>query len=117
MTALTLLVSEDWSHKLVMATVDFGIVAIAAAMLMCILRLIIGPHLADRAMAVDTLGLTLIGLVILLTIRLQTLMFFDGVLVLALLSFAGMVAMAQYIARPHLRKMARSGESKGAQVP
>jgi len=45
----------------------------------------------------------LIGLVILLSIRLQTVAVIDGVLVRSLLGFAGTVAMAQYIARPHLK--------------
>lgn len=97
--------TATWSHALVMWTVDLGMVVSAAGMLMCILRLLLGPHLADRALAVDTLGTMLIGLVVLFTIRQQTLMFFDGVLVLALLSFAGTVAMAQFIARPHLRRL------------
>ena len=35
----------------------------------------------------------MIGIVILLSIRLQTLMFFDGILVLSLLAFAGTVAV------------------------
>ena len=107
MTSLTLLAVErasDWTDKLVMAGVDVGIVVIAFAMLLCIIRLVRGPHLADRALAVDTLGLMLIGMVILLSMRLKTLMFFDSILVLSLLAFAGTVAMAQYIARPHLRR-------------
>ena len=95
--------TPTWSDALVMGTVDVGIVVLVLAMGLCMVRLIKGPHLADRALAVDTFALVLIGLVVLLTIRLKTLMFFDGILVLALLSFAGTVAMAQYIARPHLQ--------------
>ena len=71
---------------------------------MCIYRLLRGPHLADRALATDTLAVNLIGLVTLLTMRLKSPLFVDGILVLSLLGFAGTVAMARYIARPHVRK-------------
>lgn len=92
------------THTAVQWTVMLGIAVIAAGMLGCIYRLIRGPHLADRAMAVDTLGIQLIGLVVLLGFHIQTGSFTDGILVLSLLAFAGTVAMAQYIARPHLRR-------------
>ncbi len=85
-------------------TVDIGIALIVLSMFLCILRLLISKHLADRALAVDTLGVELIGLVILLGMRFETGVFIDGILVLSLLSFAGTVAMAQYIGRPHFRK-------------
>ena len=83
--------------------IDLSIIIIAIGMLLCVIRLLRSPHLADRALAADTLGVELIGLVILLGMRFMTGAFIDGILVLSLLSFAGTVAMAQYIARPHLR--------------
>ena len=84
-------------------TIDLGIVVIVFGMLLCVIQLLRSPHLADRALAADTMGVELIGLVILLGMRFMTGAFIDGVLVLSLLSFAGTVAMAQFIARPHLR--------------
>jgi multicomponent K+:H+ antiporter subunit F len=79
--------------------VDFGILVIVLGMFLCIARLLRGPHLADRALAVDTIAIHLIGLVILLTLRLNSLVLFDGALVLSLLGFAGTIAIAQYIVR------------------
>lgn len=109
MIALPLPVLGLWSAESVdaalQAVVHAGFVIIFVGMLMCVYRLIRGPHLADRALAVDTLGIQLIGLVLLLSMHIGTLEFIDGVLILSLLSFAGTVAMAQYIARPHLREM------------
>jgi hypothetical protein len=60
--------------------------------------------LLDRALALDTIAIHLIGLVILLTIRFGSLVFFDGALILSLLGFAGTIAVAQYIGRMHLRR-------------
>jgi multicomponent K+:H+ antiporter subunit F len=92
-----------WHARLVELTTELGIVLITGGILLCLYRLVRGPHLADRALALDTIAIHLIGLVILLTLRLDSLVLFDGVLVLSLLGFAGTVAVAQYIARPHLR--------------
>jgi multicomponent K+:H+ antiporter subunit F len=56
-----------------------------------------GPSLADRVTAADTLALEVIGLVIVLAIRLETTIFFDAALVVAIVGFASTVAFAQYI--------------------
>lgn len=93
-------------------TIDICIVLTAVGMLMCVIRLLRSPHLADKALAADTLGVELIGLVILMGMRFATDAFIDGILVLSLLSFAGTVAMAQYIARPHLRHQQMKGDEK-----
>lgn len=92
-------------------TIDVCILLAVFGMLLCVIRLLRSPHLADRALAADTLGVELIGVVILMSMRFGTDAFIDGILVLSLLSFAGTVAMAQYIARPHLRhKPVKSNE-------
>lgn len=95
--------------------VNIGIFVLAFGMLLAIFRLVVGPHLADRSLAVDTLGVLLIGLVALFVLRYDAIGFVDGMLVLSLLSFAGTVALAQYIARPHLRKKAsrQQDQAKG----
>ena len=103
--------ASTWHGLLVEWTVEISIVCITLAMFFCVYRLLQGPHLTDRALAVDTLAVKLIGLVILLMIRSRTPWFLDGVLVLSLLSFAGTVAMAQHIARPHLTGKGRENES------
>ena len=95
---------STWHSELVQWTVQFAIVAIVAGMMICIFRLLRGPHLVDRALAVDIIAIQLVGLVILLTLSMGSLVLIDGILVLSLLSFAGTVAMAQFIARPHLKR-------------
>jgi len=106
---LTFHLAVSWHANALAWTAELGIVLIAAGMLMCIYRLLRGPHLADRALAVDTLSVQLIGLVLLLEIVRPMAWFLDGVLVLSLLGFAGTVAMSQYIARPLLKKARGNG--------
>jgi len=79
--------------------VDMGIVAVAVAFVMCLWRLLRGPTLADRSLGGDTLSMQVVGLAILLTIRMRTLMFFDAVLIISILGFASTLAFAQFIAR------------------
>ena len=90
---------------LVAYTVDFGIAVAFVGMVICLARILRGPHLADRALAADALMTHLVGLVLLFTIRAETLLLFDGVLVLSLLGFVTTVAAAQYIARPNVRRL------------
>ena len=88
---------------LVQFVAGVGIVVLIAGLLMCLYRVIKGPTLADRGVAIDAMGTQVLGLVIVLTLRGGELVFVDGMLVLALLSFAGTVAIAQFTARPFVR--------------
>ncbi len=77
-----------------------GLIALIIGIGLCLYRLVRGPTLADRGVAVDAMGVQVLGLVIILTLRGGEILFIDGMLVLALLSFAGTVAIAQFVARP-----------------
>lgn len=79
--------------------VDFGIVALSLAFVMCLYRLLRGPTLADRGLAGDTISMQVVGIAILLTIQMRTVMFFDAVLIISILGFASTLAFAQFIAR------------------
>ena len=92
----------------------FGIFTMAGGIALCLLSIIRGPTLADRALAADVISIQLIGLVILLTIRSGSLLLIDGMLVLALLGFAGTIAAAQFIARPHVQKDLEAEEAAKA---
>ena len=97
--------AATWSEELLIWAVEIGLASVAISMVLCISRLVRGPHLADRALAADTLAIELIGFVVLLMVRLKSGVFIDSVLVLSLLSFAGTVAMAQYIGRNHFQRI------------
>lgn len=94
---------------LVRYTMDLGIVVVFAGMLLCVARLLRGPHLADRALAADTLATHLMTVLVLFTMRSGTLLLFDGVVVLALLGFLTTVAFSQHILRSYARR-ARDSE-------
>jgi multicomponent Na+:H+ antiporter subunit F len=64
-----------------------------------IYRIIKGPSPADRVIALDTVGITIIGLVAVLSILLQTSAFLEVILLIGILAFIGTVAFAKFIER------------------
>lgn len=90
---------EIAAEDLLFFIVDIGIVTLAIGFCMCLLRLVKGPTLADRGLASDTLAMQVVGIAILLTIRMRTLVFFDAALIISILGFASTLAISQYIAR------------------
>ncbi len=85
-----------------------GIVVICGSIALCLIRIVIGPTLADRGAALDVIGVQLVGIIILLTIRTGSFLFVDGILIVSLLAFAGTIAVAQFIARPYMRRAAEA---------
>ena len=81
------------------AALDLALAAVAMAMLICGWRLLRGPELTDRLLALDTLYINVVALVILLGIRLQTGLLFEAALIVAMLGFVSTVALARYLTR------------------
>jgi multicomponent K+:H+ antiporter subunit F len=77
----------------------FAFVAVGLAMLICAVRLVRGPELPDRVLALDTLYINLVALVVLLGIRFGTELYFEAALLIALLGFASTVALSRYLTR------------------
>lgn len=60
-------------------------------------RLVIGPTLADRVVALDGLIITLVGAIALNAARTESDLFVDAVVVIALVGFVGTAAAARFI--------------------
>lgn len=78
-------------------SVRLGLYVMCAGLILCLIRLVKGPELADRVLAADLLSLHVVGLVILLTIYIGDLVFFDAAMVVAIIGFVSTVGFAQYI--------------------
>ena len=63
----------------------------------CLLRLIKGPTVFDRIVALDLISTQLIAVIGTLSIFLQTAYFLEVILVITLLVFVGTVAYAKYL--------------------
>jgi multicomponent K+:H+ antiporter subunit F len=82
----------DWA-------LNFAFVAVGLALLLCAWRLLRGPEVTDRVLALDTMYINVVALVILFGMRFGTELFFEAALIIALLGFASTVALARYLSR------------------
>lgn len=79
--------------------VTLSLVLVAAAMVMSFWRLLRGPSLPDRILALDTLYINTIALLILYGIHLGSPLYFEGALFIAVMGLVGTVAACKYLLR------------------
>ncbi len=77
--------------------IAFALVSAAAAL--SFWRLLRGPSAPDRILALDTLYINTIALLVLLGIHLGSALYFEAVLLIALMGFVGTVALCKYLLR------------------
>lgn len=77
----------------------FGFGALALALAMNLWRLIKGPGVADRILALDTMVINVIGLIVLAGIAGGSGTSFEAALLLAMVGFVGTVAYAKFLLR------------------
>jgi len=70
---------------------------IAAAIILCLLRMLKGPTAPDRAVAVDTIATVTTALLVLLGSIFERYVYLDVALVYAVLTFIGSVAIARFL--------------------
>ena len=78
------------------------LIAVTMSMLLCLIRLIIGPSIVDRLLALDTLFLNAICLIIILGIYWASTSLFEGALLVAMLGFVSTAALARYFTSGHV---------------
>ena len=84
---------------IVQLAMDFALVAVSLAILLCLWRLLYGPERTDRVLALDTLYMNAVALAILLGLRLGTSLLFEAALLIAMLGFVGTVALSRFLCR------------------
>lgn len=79
--------------------VHAALIMVSSALFIALIRLVRGPTLPDRVVAVDLIGATSVCLMILGAIASREPAFLDAAVVIALLGFLGTVAYARYAER------------------
>ncbi|MFC6051895.1 K+/H+ antiporter subunit F [Acinetobacter sp. Ac_877] len=77
-------------------------IAITISMFLCLVRLIMGPSIVDRLLALDTLFLNSICLIVVLGIYWASTSLFEGALLVAMLGFVSTTALARYFTSGHV---------------
>jgi len=75
------------------------LVIIGVALVLTMSRLIIGPDLPDRILALDTLYINAIAMLVLFGVWLGSSLYFEAALLIAVMGFIGTVAVAKYLLR------------------
>lgn len=74
-----------------------ALVLLGLALLVSVVRIIIGPTLADRVLALDLMTVVAMGFVGALAIRTGQILYLDIAIALALLGFLATIALARYV--------------------
>lgn len=83
--------------------VTFAYICLGVALVMVAFRLVLGPTLSDRVVALDMLSFVAVGVIAVYTVATGSAVMLDAALVLALIAFLGTVAFARYVERSFAR--------------
>lgn len=85
--------------NLLATVLPWAIGGFALALLLSAWRLLRGPGLPDRILALDTMYVNALALLVLLGIRLDTALYFEAALLIAMLGFVGTVVLSKHVLR------------------
>lgn len=81
------------------AVLPWAMGAFVLGLLLALWRLVRGPGLPDRILALDTLYINTLALLVLVGLRLDSTLFFEAALLIAMLGFVGTVVLSKFILR------------------
>lgn len=79
--------------------VTIAFICIAVSLLLNFYRLLRGPSMPDRILALDTMYINTTALLVLFGIHLNLTVFFEAALLIALMGFVSTVALCKYLLR------------------
>ncbi len=81
------------------AVLPYAMAMVSVALALSLARLLIGPDVPDRILALDTLYINSIALLILFGLNLGSALYFEAALLIAVMGFVGTVALSKYLLR------------------
>jgi multicomponent Na+:H+ antiporter subunit F len=79
--------------------ITISLVLISLSILGTLYRLFWGPSMPDRVIAVDSVGINIIGLVAIVSVMLNTQAFLEVILLIGILGFIGTISFAKFLER------------------
>ena len=77
----------------------FGFSAVSLSLIINLWRVVLGPSVMDRVLAVDTMVINAIALIILIGIDQSTTIYFESALLFAMFGFISTVAFCRFVLR------------------
>ena len=87
-----------------MEWIDFSLWFLIALMALCLLRVVLGPTVADRVVAIDIMGIIVVGICVVVAVRTGKSFLIDIGIAWIILSFIGTLTMAKYLERRKLNE-------------
>lgn len=84
---------------MITAALMFSFGCFAVALVFSLWRLLRGPEIADRVLALDTMFVNAIGLIVVYGLWAGTQLYFEAAMIIAMLGFVSSVAYARYMLR------------------
>jgi multicomponent Na+:H+ antiporter subunit F len=78
---------------------EITLVTLGVALLVALIRIVKGPTLPDRIVAMDLFGVLVVGVIVVLAARSGVRATLDAAIVIALIGFLGTIAYATYVER------------------
>lgn len=82
---------------MIQLALQITLIILAAAMIGFLYRLIKGPSIPDRVVALDAMGVNLVCITAVLSMLLDTSNYLDIILLIGILAFLGTVAFAKFL--------------------
>lgn len=79
--------------------IDITLLSVILAMLLCMIRLLLGPTAQDRVLALDTLWMCAMLLALALGLRFASIIYFEAAMLIALTGFVSTVALTKFLMR------------------
>lgn len=76
-----------------------SLILLVLTLFACLYRVWKGPSIPDRVQALDTIGITLVAGVAIISVILKSYAFLEVILLIGILSFIGTVAYARFLER------------------
>lgn len=87
-----------------MVFIDIALYILVGLCVLCLVRVILGPTIADRIVAIDIFGIIVVGICAVLTIKTNKSFILDIGIAWIILSFIGTLTMAKYLGRKKLHE-------------
>jgi multicomponent K+:H+ antiporter subunit F len=84
---------------MIQTCIEIAMGAFALAMVLNLYRLLRGPGMPDRILALDTLSVNTIALLVLAGLRDATTIYFEAAVVIAMLGFVTTIVLSKYVIR------------------
>ena len=84
---------------MLVTVIPIAMLMVSLAIVLNLWRLVIGPSLPDRIIALDTMYINTIALLIIYGVYQGSALYFEAALLIAVMGFAGTVALSKYILR------------------